>query len=109
MGRCGVIVQMLNTGGSTERDPLEARLRPALERMARARRLLASWRERGLYPHPVWSPHVEIQSHEGEPLAHPIGCLPELLWLCRDTEDWVVPGAHGAAFKGCYRSGEQLA
>ncbi len=33
----------------------------------------------------------------------------EMLWLCRDAEDWVVPGTHGVEFHSYYRSGEDLA
>ncbi len=95
-----MIVSLLDTSSSTGRDPLEVRIQPALDRMKLAERFLATWRNKGLCPRAVWSPHVEIQSSAGETLSHPVGCLPELIWLLRrETEDWTVMGRGGIVFK----------
>jgi hypothetical protein len=106
-----MIVPILDTCGSISSDPLEVHTRPALDRMRRAERALRVWRWEGLNPHVVWNPHVEIVSGAGETLAHPIGCLPELLWLMRrDSDDcWTVPGREGAIFTRAFGTGGGIA
>ena len=106
-----MIIQLLDTSCPSSSDPLEVHLRPALDRMRRAERALSTWRRQGLNPHVSWGRYVEIVSGAGETLGHPIGCLPELLWLMRrDTQDcWTVPCREGITFTKAFGTGGGVA
>ena len=58
-------------------------LRPALDRMALAGSVITHWCKEGKRPQVVWEPWVEIQDADGNVLEHPMGCLPEVIYLLR--------------------------
>ena len=63
------------------RDNLQDRVKPALERMQKAEDAITAWQKAGKRPWVIWEPRIVIQDSEGLVLAHPFGCLPEVIHL----------------------------
>ena len=78
------------------RDPLQDRIRPAVERMQKAEDAITAWQKAGMRPWVMWEPRIEIWDSERLVLAHPFGCLPEVIYLIHrkyppDTEGLRYP------------------
>jgi hypothetical protein len=73
------------SGHGIQRDTFQDRVRPALERMARAQSWVRVQRLHCRAPRVCACPDgtTRIIDRRGQPLDHPIGCLPELLWVLR--------------------------
>jgi hypothetical protein len=74
------------SGHGIQRDTFQDRVRPALERMARAQAWVQAMRLSCRTPKvcAYQDGTTKIIDRRGQPLTHPVGCLPELLWVLRD-------------------------
>jgi len=67
-------------------DTLQTRIRPAVRRMELAAAWLTSYQRQGHQVRVEWLDEwICLINQHGQPLEHPLGLLPELLWLLRDV------------------------
>ena len=63
------------------RDNLQDRIRPPVERIQKAEEAINAWHKARKRPWVIWEDWIEIQDSAGNVLPHPIGCLPEVIYL----------------------------
>jgi hypothetical protein len=69
-----------------EHDTLRTRTRSAIERMEQAAAWLTNYQRQGHQVRVEWTEEwICLVNQHGNPLEHPLGLLPELMWLLKSN------------------------